>query len=240
MSHRSRAGSPSIRCPASREMISDSVDLWETDVCFLHIQLPGTDVLLPKIHKTLPEVDFESSRSLAKSDSWITQVYSAVPCSPHDNIDDSHLCDEDELNFVCRLSHAWVHFVTDLANLFTDRQDVKSSDSCQLQAFQDNLWGNFWQFSDWFKFFLLELMAWSCSTFLCAIRSIAQRIFEHVLPCRRTTPRFVREVFAIPVISLLLQQKYVVRTFLCTVQWWPHLVRMPAECIPNTRGQEMM
>ena len=58
-----------MRNPASREMISDSVELCETEVCFLHIQLTGTNVLLPKIYKTPPEVDFESSRSPAKSES---------------------------------------------------------------------------------------------------------------------------------------------------------------------------
>ena len=30
--------------PALREMISDSVKLWDTDACFLHIQLIGTNV----------------------------------------------------------------------------------------------------------------------------------------------------------------------------------------------------
>ena len=69
MSQRSRAGYPSIRNPASRETISNSVELCETEVCFLHIQLTGTNVLLPKIHKTPLEVDFESSRSPAKSES---------------------------------------------------------------------------------------------------------------------------------------------------------------------------
>ena len=54
-----------MRNPASNEMISDSVELWDTDVCFLRVQLMGTNVRLPKIHKTLPEVDFESSRSRA-------------------------------------------------------------------------------------------------------------------------------------------------------------------------------
>ena len=34
--------------PASKEMISDSVELCETEVCFLHIQLIGTNVSLPK------------------------------------------------------------------------------------------------------------------------------------------------------------------------------------------------
>ena len=42
----------------------------ETEACFLHIQLLGMNVRLPKIHKSLPEVDFESSRSPAKSESW--------------------------------------------------------------------------------------------------------------------------------------------------------------------------
>ena len=50
----------SMRRPASREIISDSVELCETEVCFLHIQLLGTCDLqiCTKIH---PEVDFESS-----------------------------------------------------------------------------------------------------------------------------------------------------------------------------------
>ena len=66
-SHRSRTGTPSNPNPASNEMISDSVELWETAVCFLHIQLIGTNVWLPKTHNVPPEVDFESSRSPAES-----------------------------------------------------------------------------------------------------------------------------------------------------------------------------
>ena len=55
---RSRANNPSIRCPASREMTSDFVELCETEVCFLHIQLTGTNVWLPNMHKILSEIDF--------------------------------------------------------------------------------------------------------------------------------------------------------------------------------------
>ena len=69
-SHKSSAGIPSNRNPASKEMISDSVELCETEVCFLHIQLIGTNVWLPKTHNVPPEVDFESSRSPSKSESW--------------------------------------------------------------------------------------------------------------------------------------------------------------------------
>ena len=64
-----RAGIPSILNPASKEMISDSGELCETEVCFLDIQLIGTNVWLPKMHKTPPDVDFESSKSPAKSES---------------------------------------------------------------------------------------------------------------------------------------------------------------------------
>ena len=70
MSHKSRANNPSIRSPASNGMISDSVELWDTDACFLHIQLMETNVRLPQIHKTPPEVDIKSSKSPAKSESW--------------------------------------------------------------------------------------------------------------------------------------------------------------------------
>ena len=68
-SHKSSAGSQSNLNPASKVMISVSVELCDTDVCFLYIQLIGTNVRLPKMHKTPPDVDFESSRSPAKSES---------------------------------------------------------------------------------------------------------------------------------------------------------------------------
>ena len=56
-----------MRIPESIEIISASVELCETEICFLHIQLIGTNVSLPEMHKTTPDVDFESSRSPAKS-----------------------------------------------------------------------------------------------------------------------------------------------------------------------------
>ena len=67
-SQKSSASIPSMRNPASKGMISDSVELWDTDVCFLFIQLMGTNVRLPKIRKNPSEIDFESSKSSAKSE----------------------------------------------------------------------------------------------------------------------------------------------------------------------------
>ena len=43
-SHKSGAGIPSNLNAASKEMISDSVELCETEVCSFHIQLIGTKV----------------------------------------------------------------------------------------------------------------------------------------------------------------------------------------------------
>ena len=77
-----RPGIPSMRKPASREMISASVELCETEVCFLHVQLLGTNVWLAKIHKSPSDVDFESSTSLAKSESWNSPNLHCFAVSP--------------------------------------------------------------------------------------------------------------------------------------------------------------
>ena len=78
-SHKSRAGNPSIRSPVSNEMISDSVELWDTDVCFLHIQLIGTNVRLPKIHK-IPPLLILSPQGLEQNLSLgINPIDNAVP-----------------------------------------------------------------------------------------------------------------------------------------------------------------
>ena len=79
-SKRSRAGIPSMRKPASREITSASAERCETEVCFLHIQLIGANLRLPNMHTSPPEIDFESSRSPAKSESW-KQSQPALLCS---------------------------------------------------------------------------------------------------------------------------------------------------------------
>ena len=52
-----------MRKPASKHITSDSVELCETAVCFLHIHLMGTKVRHLKMHEIPPEVDLGSSRS---------------------------------------------------------------------------------------------------------------------------------------------------------------------------------
>ena len=57
------AGKPSIRKPASSEIISDSALLWQTVVCFLHIHEIGTHVCTSRRW-------LESRKSLANEASW--------------------------------------------------------------------------------------------------------------------------------------------------------------------------
>ena len=104
---RSRASSPSIRSPASNEMIPDSVQLWDTDVCFLHIQLMGTNVRLPKYIVLTPKLILNPQGRQQSLSLGINPVDNAEPCYPHDNIVGSHLCDElCEINLAKRLSQA--------------------------------------------------------------------------------------------------------------------------------------
>ena len=72
MSQKSRASNPSMRDPASREMISDSVELCETEVCFVHVQLMGTNFLLQ---------GRQQSPSLGTN-----PIYNAELCCQRDNI----------------------------------------------------------------------------------------------------------------------------------------------------------
>ena len=58
-----------MRKRASRKITTISVELCETDVRFLRIQLVGTNMSLPKMHRIPPGVDFESSKSPALSES---------------------------------------------------------------------------------------------------------------------------------------------------------------------------
>ncbi len=65
-SHNNKVGSPTILIPASKEIISASVDECDTAPCFLHAQDIGTRVRGPTRYKKYPPVDLESERSPAK------------------------------------------------------------------------------------------------------------------------------------------------------------------------------
>ena len=65
-----------------------------------------------------------------------------------------------------------------------------------------------------------DLKLWKTAPQSCLpARSMVQRIFEQVPPCRRTTLLFLREAFSAPVIFQLLEEKYVIQTSLYFLQW---------------------
>ena len=202
MSHRSRVSNPSLRSPASREVTSDSVELCETEVCFLLIQLTETP----------PEVDFDSSRAPENFVSLeIIQVCSAVLYFLHDNIDDSHSCDEYMMKSALLIGCDMLEsiFKTDLTSFFTDHQISGRPIRAKYKHFEtmcgqtsDNSPTD--SSSSCLKWLSSKQ---GCETlqscflfFVCQFAVSFNAFFEHVLPCRRTTILFVREVFAIRVI----------------------------------------
>ena len=79
--------------PASKEMISDSVELCETEVCFLHIQLIGTNVMTSKNAQCSTRSRFRVFKISCKI-GFLKQsqsaLFSSIPhpilCHPHTQI----------------------------------------------------------------------------------------------------------------------------------------------------------
>ena len=167
----SRAGTPSMRKPASRGIISAlPLSSARTDVCFLNIQLIGTNVWLPNLHTSPPEVDFESSRSPAKA-RVLKQSQPALLCCI------SRMTILFELIYVMNVRDQTCQTFVACSGPFGDSMckfvhgpyNVWSTNACQLQTFEDNLRPNFWQLSSRSHFFFLKLMvvkAWRSCDFV--------------------------------------------------------------------------
>ena len=110
-----------MRKPASRETASASVELCETEVCFLHNLLIRTcDVR--KYAEFLLMLTSNLQGLLQNQSLETIQVCIAVLCFPHNNIACVHLYDECTISRAKRLSQAFVHFVTARASLFADQK----------------------------------------------------------------------------------------------------------------------
>ena len=86
---------PFIRDPASSDVISASVFLWDTAVGLLKAQEIGTCACDPNKHRTPPEVDFFClSNFLQNRRLGMIPVYSLLLDFQRDNPVGSWLCDE--------------------------------------------------------------------------------------------------------------------------------------------------
>ena len=82
-----------MRNPASSGKRSASVLLCDTAVCFLQAHEIGTNVCDPNIHRTPPEVDFESVRFPENLRLGTIQVCSLMLDFQRDNTVHSWFCD---------------------------------------------------------------------------------------------------------------------------------------------------
>ena len=130
----------------------------ETEVCFLHIQLIGTNVWLPKIHKTPPDVDFESSRSPQNQSPETILVCIVVLYFPHEKIAWIHMRDECMRSNVLSVCHK--HW-----SIWWSHEQVCSPTRGKYRHLRTICEQTFWQFSNRSHFFFLELVvvnAWCC------------------------------------------------------------------------------
>ena len=215
-SHNSRAGKPFDLSPVSREIISDSVELWETAVCFLHIQFIGPTVWLPKTHNVPPEVDFESSRSPAKSESWNSpNLHSWAVFS-------TYAWNQSIQAFGNRF---WVHFVIDRASLFTDHRISGLPIRAKYEHFR-----TFWEHTcDSSDFISYSLKWWSS--------------MHGVKQCEEMLSRFVSQL-TISLHTLLCMTSHVIRPwrntkilrkwwFLCSERCWFSQINFFIEYFPH-------
>ena len=107
-------------------MICDYAEMWDTDVCFLHIQLMGTNVRLPEKCSaskytqdpvTPPRLILNPQGHQQSLSLGINPIDNAEPCHPHDNIVGSHLCNECKKSTELNVCHELLSIlVTDRAN----------------------------------------------------------------------------------------------------------------------------
>ena len=143
-------------------------------------------------------------------------------CYPHDNIVGSHVCDEcmkSILLTVCRKPESVWRLLLQICSRTRE---------CQVYQFVPST-----SIRRQFVTILLTILPLihvpiSCNgehpskdlrlcvtalSFCSPSRNIFHRIFEHVLPCRKTTQPSLSEVIPTLLIVQLLQQKFVIRTF---------------------------
>ena len=114
-----------------------------------------------KTHNVLPEVDFESSRSPAKWESWNSPSLHIVwKYYPHSNTICIHMCDECKISIDSGVCHKlWSIFVIDRASFFTDHRISSLPIRSKYKQFK-----TIWEHTCRFHLFLFKRMtidAWS-------------------------------------------------------------------------------
>ena len=172
------------------------------------------NVRLPKMHKTLPRLILNPQDPLQNQNLEIVPIDIVVQFFTHENIAGSHSCNECMISILPNVCHKLVSIlwlIEQLCSLTIDclvyRFEPDTSISRQFESrLLVNLqlipvlpsWNGDHPSKEWR---LCTTAPLSC----LPMHNISQRIFKHVLPCRRTTPSSLREDFPTLVIFQLLQ-----------------------------------
>ena len=152
------------------------------------------------------------------------QVCIVVLCFPRNNIAGLHLCDECTKSNAPNVCHKISSTLWPHEQVFFHRpQDIRSSNTTQIQTFGNNLWTNLWHFSDRSHFLLpwidghpcMELQLWIIveSSYL-QIRKIYPHISLRDLPSHGTKKRYTD--FPSRVTFPLLLRNFWIQTWFCT------------------------
>ena len=196
-SQKSRAGIPSNLNPASKEMISDSVELCETEVCFLHIQLIGTNVWLPMTSKNaqcstwsrLSPQDLLQNRSLET-----VPVCIVWQCLPHGNTVCIHMFDECKRSNHMLWSILWS--IVQVCSLTLEYQVFQYAPSKSISEQFESMFLTILQRISIFIFEMMVMNSWNryivqlLSRLVCQLTISFQHISCHDFPYRRTTKKY--------------------------------------------------
>ena len=126
--------------------------------------------------------------------------------------------------------------------------NIRSTNTGQIQTFENNLWANFWQLIlqqipillPWIggRHCMVLRLCITVELFCSPVRNIFPHTSLHDQSCHKTMKKY--EDFEWMVISLLSPQKFAIRTWFCNCPQYLCLFDIVVECKPNKRGQGMM
>ena len=211
--HRSTAGIPSMRNPASKKITSDSGELCETEIWFFPHPAGGNECSTSEDTESSPDVHFESSRSPAES-----EIDNAVLYFPHGNSVFYHSCHGCKISnepSVChkRLSIVWLlvpicwRTIECRVCLFLPNTSI--SESIRLTCLPP---------CPIIPFDVTVVKAWRrdlfqmLNLFYSPIRTIFPRTSSRDLSCHKTKRLFSRAIFPNHVTFQLLGRKFAIPT----------------------------
>ena len=239
-SQRSRAGMPSMRKPASREITSDSASsVWHWSLFLSHPTHENKCSTSEDTYKNPPPPSRSGFRVFEISSKvWVLEQTQSTMLSRI-----THMTKVSVITRVVNVGNQTSQAFVTSSSPFCDSsckfvygpKNVRSTNSCQLQAFQDNLGSYFWRFSNWFHFLSLEMRVIQAKVwdfvqllclFVCQLTISFNALFRVTFHIIRSRDCFCVRFSPTLVIFQLPQQKVLIRTFLCSPSQYFRSIRI--------------